>query len=100
MKKDTKMTIGANLLVFGTIMIYYANGTAALSARWGYDPFDSIYFGILFGGLAMVLGGCYIWVKSKNRSKKWILMGLLAPFGFIALARLKSAEASPSETKK
>jgi len=100
MKKDTKMTIGANLLVAGTILVYYANITARTSFVWGYDPFTPAYFGMFFGGLAMVLYGCYIWVKSKNRSKKWILMGLLAPFGFIVLAKLKSAEVSPSEIKK
>jgi len=100
MKKDTEETIGANLLVAGTILVYCANIAARMSFTWGYDPFPPVYFGVFFGGLAMVLYGCYIWVKRKNRSKKWILMGLLAPFGFIVLSKLKSAEVSPSEIKK
>ena len=89
------MTIGAYLLIAGTIMVYYANIAARLSFTSGYDPFPPVYFGVFFGGLAMILYGCYIWVESKNRSKKWILMGLLAPFGFIALARLKDRKMKP-----
>jgi len=100
MKKGTKMTIGAYLLIVGTIMVYYANITARLSFTSGYDPFTPVYFSVFLGGLAMILYGCYIWVESKNRSAKWMLMGLLAPFGFIALARLKSADVRTPEGKK
>jgi len=37
----------------------------------------------------LVLYGSYLWATEKGRSGWWCLIGLLAPIGFIALAKLK-----------
>jgi hypothetical protein len=39
--------------------------------------------------LVMIVWGSYLWVKMKNRSKWFILFGVLAPIGYIGLMLLK-----------
>jgi hypothetical protein len=46
--------------------------------------------GAYIGGLALLVGGSYMWAKDKGRSGTWGLLGLVAPFGFIGLARLEN----------
>jgi len=40
-------------------------------------------------GLFFAIFGSYIWAKEKGRSGWWCLMGLIAPFGYIVLMKLK-----------
>ncbi|MDD5510794.1 MAG: hypothetical protein PHI12_08290 [Dehalococcoidales bacterium] len=52
---------------------------------------------ILFAvvGMALVLWGCYIWCKLKNRNIAWGLFGLLAPIGLIVLCKLRDKTPLP-----
>ena len=40
-------------------------------------------------GMALVLGGCGLWVRDKNRNSAHILWGLLLPVGFFVLMLLR-----------
>lgn len=40
-------------------------------------------------GLAVVLIGCYLWTREKNRAWVFMLWGLLAPVGFLGIMFLK-----------
>ena len=40
-------------------------------------------------GMALVLGGCGIWVGDKNRNSAHVLWGLLPPVGFIIIMLLE-----------
>ncbi|MBA7563999.1 hypothetical protein ES708_05661 [subsurface metagenome] len=50
-------------------------------------PFVAIPLWVI--GVALLLWGCWNWTKFKGRSGWWMLWGLLAPIGLIALAVLK-----------
>ncbi|MBN1176887.1 MAG: hypothetical protein JXA51_04320 [Dehalococcoidales bacterium] len=67
------------LIVFGLTLV-------VLGVALG-DAFN--LFIMVAMGMALVLGGCGLWVRDKNRNSAHILWGLLPPVGFIAIMMLK-----------
>ena len=54
---------------------------------FGEVPFIGIPLWVI--GIALVLWGCWNWVKYKGRSGWWTLWGIISPIGFIPLALMK-----------
>lgn len=48
---------------------------------------------IQLGGLALVLDGCYLWTRIKNRHWAFTLWGVLVPIGFLGISLLKDKRA-------
>lgn len=75
------MKVWRNVLVtVGVLTMYVAN---------------ILWLPLVIPGLVMVLVGCYLWTKLKNRSWAFALFGILAPIGYIPLAMLKDKTVVP-----
>ena len=48
-----------------------------------------LIYSILVVATCMCVYGCYLWARLKGRHWVWMLFGLLAPAGFIALFLLR-----------
>jgi hypothetical protein len=48
----------------------------------------ALAYSMLVMSLCMSVYGCYLWTKLKGRHWIWMVFGLLAPAGFLALAIL------------
>lgn len=51
------------------------------------------------GGLSLVLwiSCCYLVIKSRRRSVRWLLLAAAGPFGFVVIAALEDRAPSPSD---
>jgi hypothetical protein len=47
-------------------------------------------YSMLVVSICMSVYGCYLWTRLKGRHWIWMVCGLLAPAGFLALALLKN----------
>ena len=48
-------------------------------------------------GIVLIIGGCCLWVKDKNRFSLWALWGLIPPIGFIILGLLEDRSGEAEE---
>jgi uncharacterized BrkB/YihY/UPF0761 family membrane protein len=62
-----------------------------LSSAKAIPLFEYLLVGIPLTILFAILSvaGCYYWAKYKARNKKWALLGLAAPIGWLILMFLK-----------
>ena len=51
-------------------------------------PNDILFTAVFSAGLGLIVWGCYVWARLKGRHWAWMLFGLLAPIGLLALALL------------
>jgi hypothetical protein len=49
----------------------------------------ALAYSMLMVSICMSVYGCYLWAKLKGRHWIWMVFGLLAPAGFLALAILR-----------
>ena len=77
---------GIPLAILGFVLASWAIRTATI-----YDINPAMIITMVVG-IALLLRGCYTWVKRKNRNILWMFMGLLAPIGFIVLVMLQPKE--------
>ena len=54
-----------------------------------------IAYSMLMVSICMSVYGCYLWARLKDRHWIWMVFGLLAPAGFLALALLKNKRQEP-----
>ena len=54
-------------------------------------------YSMLVVSICMSAYGCYLWAKLKGRHWIWMVFGLLAPAGFLALAILQNKRPEPPE---
>lgn len=79
------------LVIIGTLIGY---GTILPAKEWQILVMLTV-------SLGLCVYGSYLWAKLKGRHWAWMLFGLLAPIGFLALALLKSKEpATPATTQR
>jgi len=69
-----KSTLRTMLIVVGSIMAYAAN----------FIP--NIFLFII--GMGLLLWGCYLWTRLKNRHLAFMLWGLLSPIGLLGISLL------------
>ena len=50
----------------------------------------AVAYSMLVVSMCMSVYGCYVWARLKGRHWIWMVFGLLAPAGFLALALLKN----------
>jgi len=73
------------LLVVGTAIGYLSFMPSQLA----------IAYTMLVVSICMSVYGCYLWAKLKGRHWIWMVFGLLAPAGFLALAILPNKRQEP-----
>jgi len=78
-----------SFVVGGCFILLIARGLS------NFNHLVAIIFSILLyiAGLGLVLWGCHIWAKMKNRHWAHMFWGILAPIGYIVLWRLKDKSA-------
>ncbi|MGA3093986.1 MAG: hypothetical protein ABSD79_01200 [Dehalococcoidales bacterium] len=55
----------------------------------------ALAYSMLMVSICMSVYGCYLWARLKGRHWIWMVFGLLAPAGFLALALLKNKHQEP-----
>jgi len=83
--------------VAGVILLWIAN--IMFEMGFAIDEvnltlYDAVAFPLYGVGVWLVVHGSYLWAKEKARSGWWSLAGLIAPFGYIILWKLKDKKAS------
>jgi hypothetical protein len=56
-------------------------------------------YSMLLVSICMSVYGCYLWARLKGRHWIWMVFGLLAPAGFLALALLKNRRQEPPKSQ-
>lgn len=87
----------SNVKMIRTTMVIVGLIVAYSSILVSSDILSLVIFLI---GSGFVLWGCYLWVKIKGRHWAWMLFGLLAPIGLLALFLLKSKMPPPSASTR
>ena len=78
------------LCIIGAILLYIAGVQSNFAYEYYEWTLHRTAVAILLPlSLYLTIYGSYLWAKDKGRSTWWCLLGLIAPFGYIALMRLK-----------
>lgn len=81
------------LQVGGDTLITYGEPYTVTKGMYTYIYQDPQGFGAYFAvwtlAVLIILAGCYIWTRLKNRHPAFLLWGLLAPVGLLGISLLK-----------
>jgi hypothetical protein len=93
------VTVGAGIL-FSLINPEIAAGHPNYSHNW--QLLNSLKMGVMYGSflviLALYLMGCFLVIRSKEQSRRWLLLAPLGPLGFAVLSVLN--DRAPSATDR
>jgi len=78
-------------------ILLWVGSIIAISGNVGLEIGNAKGSIALIVGLVVVLIGCYLWTREKNRAWGFILWGLLAPIGFLGIMFLKDQTPKQSE---
>lgn len=104
-KSETKTIRSKRRILFcvlGVVLFWLAMWQRGTSYEYyefyEYTQHDLAADILLFLAYFFAIFGSYLWAKEKGRNWKWAAIGLLGPFGYIVLRKLKDKRVDEKET--
>lgn len=88
--------------IIGIVLFLVAVAQAGIAQQYyeyyEWTTYDTASVALFYTASFFTILGSYLWAKEKGRSGGWCLMGLIAPFGYIVLMKLKDKRVDEKET--
>ena len=85
------------VILYG-LAIWQSNIAYEYSEYYEWTTYDTASVALFYTASFFTILGSYLWAKEKGRSWRWGAMGLIAPFGYLVLMKLKDKRVDEKET--